>query len=598
MKNKYAYAACFAATLSFLTACGDDVTEVTNVNESTGIEQVDKYKKLPKCDDENEGSLVFVKDSAKVYVCADESWMQLNGKDGKDGKDGESGKDGKDGKDGKNGADGKDGNGGSSSACEVTKTDSGDFDVTCSGKSVGTIKNGADGKDGQSCTAKENKEKNGFDIVCGGDVIGTIKNGADGKDGSNGDDGNACSFTEGENGEVTLTCGEKSTTLFKAVCGTGSYDPATQICGYTYDEDDNYISGVPEPQCKDWSEIYSWAEGQDYSTWTYSVRDMFCDEKGVMHKMCEWEDDDGKIVRKSYAWDEYCDAENKKIAKKIPCAEGSKDMRKPTEYCYTTNDNSKVRTAELLVCGSGNSAKEYSPVTHFCKKSTGVLGEKKICAKNPNKADPLNIDIRYMAETNMDDQTSELCDTRDYQIYATQTLENGHTWMVDNLRYAYKGKTSSLDSSSFCYNDMYDGKGGTCDKKGRFYFWSAVVDSAELKKSDIYCGYDEFESCKLPETVRGICPEGWHVPSADEAEEGLDNKSPEYVSVSLEQFENGTLNWATAWSGYWTSTDASETGARRMDPVYGLKTNEKHVAFFLRCIKDYEKEEPAETTKD
>ena len=560
MTKNFTYAACIAASLTLFTACSDDVTEVTNVTETAGFDQVEKYKKLPKCEDEIEGTFIYVKDSAKVFACTGDGWVAMNGGSAEKGSDGVSGKDGSDGKDGKAGSDGKDGK---------------------SGKDGSDGKDGADGKNGE----------NGSDGKDGADG----KDGTDGKDGADGDD---CTLTEGENGEVTVKCGEKSSTLFKATCGTGSFDPVTQLCGSYYDTQTQSNVMVPIVRCKDWSEVYSWVDaGEDHSDWTYDPTRYFCDGNSVLHTMCQWEDDEGKLVTKQYdGIKEYCDAENKKIAKKVPCAEGSKDMRKPTEYCYTTNDNSRMRTAELLVCGSGNSAKEYSPVTHFCKKSTGVLGEKKVCAKNPDKADPFNIDIRYMAEKSVDDNTSELCDTRDYYIYKIKTLGNGHTWMVDNLRYAYKGKTSSLDSSSFCYNDHYDGNGAKCGKQGRFYLWSAAIDSASYVKDDIFCGYGDFNSCKLPETVRGICPEGWHLPSANELETDEVGWPDAYAPLAMVRNEEGFMEMTDQWAGYWTSTDVSATNARRMNAKStSVFTNAKNVAFYVRCIQDYETEEaPAE----
>ena len=159
MIKNYTYAACIAATLSLFTACGDDVTEVTNVSEKASLDQVEKFKQLPKCETEIEGSLVYVKDSAKVFACTGDGWVQLNGKDGEKGKDGEAGKDGK---------------ANSGSTCSVTKADNGDFNVKCDGKTVGSIKNGADGKDGESCSAKENKDKKGYDIICAGRTVATV----------------------------------------------------------------------------------------------------------------------------------------------------------------------------------------------------------------------------------------------------------------------------------------------------------------------------------------------------------------------------------------------------------------------------------------
>ena len=133
--NKLLLSSLLAITATaFLTACGD---ETTNVTSTTGPTSVAKFKDLDECTSENSGDLVYVKDLASVYFCADSVWKEMsasaaNGSDGKDGKNGENGADGKDGKNGVNGT---------------------------------------------SCTAKALKDSSGFELTCGGKVIGTISNG-------------------------------------------------------------------------------------------------------------------------------------------------------------------------------------------------------------------------------------------------------------------------------------------------------------------------------------------------------------------------------------------------------------------------------------
>lgn len=107
-----------------------------------------------------------------------------------------------------------------------------------------------------------------------------------------------------------------------------------------------------------------------------------------------------------------------------------------------------------------------------------------------------------------------LVDTRDSQVY--RTIEIGErTWMAQNLNYAYNQKTSSLDSSSFCNQYEPDG----CAKYGRFYLWSAAMDSAEVfPSSGEKCGYGGI----CASLVRSVCPEGWHLPSREEFENLFD----------------------------------------------------------------------------
>ena len=600
-----AYAAGIAASLVLLAACGDDVTEVTQVSEKASLDQVEKFKKLPKCEEDIEGDLVYVKDSAKVFVCTGDGWISLDGKDGESGKDGKDGASGKDGKDGEAGKDGQDA---SSSACTVSEAKDGGFDVKCDGKTVGTIKNGKDGKDGESCSAKEVKD--GYEIVCGGETIGTFKNGTVGKAGSDGDD---CSLTEGKNGAVTVKCGSKTATLFKATCGTESYDPATHLCSTTFDPKTQKSVPVVIPRCKDQKEKFGdwFGDLKDYSEFPYDPNAFFCDGNGVLQPMCRWYDDetDEEVSKKYDPSKEYCDAQNKKISNKVPCANGSSYMRKPTEYCFTTNDNPKVQTAELLVCGSGNSAQTYSPVTHFCTKNTGVLDTMYACVKSGSTVDPFNIDIRYMANESIDDHTGQLCDTRDGQIYNTKHYGD-HIWMVDLLRYAYKSGTADLDSSSFCYNNDCTQKNGV-----RAYLWSAVVDSAKLMESSKYCGYNE-APCTFEAPLQGICPDGWHVPLQEDL-------VPHSTRVSLNRGIDGfmayqtnfdssdpdadkkAMTWTTTPWFFWSGIDTDEKQAQEIDWEYLAYIDAtsaaagysyamaKRMALNVRCVKNSAAAAPA-----
>ena len=103
-----------------------------------------------------------------------------------------------------------------------------------------------------------------------------------------------------------------------------------------------------------------------------------------------------------------------------------------------------------------------------------------------------------------------LKDSRDNQVYKTVTIGT-QTWMAENLNYAYKGKTSTFDSSSFCYDDDPT----NCSKYGRLYLWSAAMDSAGTWSANGKgCGNGKF--CLPTYPVRGVCPEGWHLPTEED----------------------------------------------------------------------------------
>ena len=108
-----------------------------------------------------------------------------------------------------------------------------------------------------------------------------------------------------------------------------------------------------------------------------------------------------------------------------------------------------------------------------------------------------------------------LTDERDGQTYKTVKIGE-QWWMAENLNYRYIQQTYNggvKDSSSYCYND----DPANCAKYGRLYLWSAAMDSAGIIPGNTAngCGYGEI--CNLGNVkVRGVCPEGWHLPDSTE----------------------------------------------------------------------------------
>ena len=156
MSLKHSLTRIVALIAALLVACGDEVTEVTEVHE-TGMKIVEEGEKLPECTTENEGTMVYALDSAASYACINHKWTSFNGKDGADGKDGRDGKDGEDG----------------------AKGDKGDQGVK-----------GDKGESGTSCTMESLPDSSGFKVICGGDSAGVVLNGEKGEQGDKGEDGN------------------------------------------------------------------------------------------------------------------------------------------------------------------------------------------------------------------------------------------------------------------------------------------------------------------------------------------------------------------------------------------------------------------------
>ena len=113
-----------------------------------------------------------------------------------------------------------------------------------------------------------------------------------------------------------------------------------------------------------------------------------------------------------------------------------------------------------------------------------------------------------------------LTDDRDGQTYKTVKIGE-QWWMAENLNYAYtdvpfkyKGYSSytyTSDSTSWCYNN----DAANCAKYGRLYTWAAAMDSVGTWSTNgMGCGY--YMECSPTNPVRGICPEGWHLPDETE----------------------------------------------------------------------------------
>ena len=203
-------------------------------------------------------------------------------------------------------------------------------------------------------------------------------------------------------------------------------------------------------------------------------------------------------------------------------------------------------------------------------------------------------------------------DKRDYRIYKGVQI-GSQTWMAENLKYVYLEKTADLDSSSFCYDNDPE----NCDKYGRLYLWSAAIDSTALVKEGLDCGFQKM--CDLPTRVRGICPEGWHLPSKAEwdtlvaylggrsvagealkARSGWKNNGNGLDSYSFSALPAGCTHWYDdeiyyifegIYAYFWSSTEAYFDYAYDLavyndgDEVYQYNID-KDNRISVRCIKD------------
>lgn len=96
-----------------------------------------------------------------------------------------------------------------------------------------------------------------------------------------------------------------------------------------------------------------------------------------------------------------------------------------------------------------------------------------------------------------------LTDTRESPAKTYKTVKIGsQTWMAENLNYKVNDQ-----KSSWCYGN----NPANCEITGRLYTWNAAVGRNEEDCEDD-------KTCGITEPVKGICPNGWHMPSKSEWE--------------------------------------------------------------------------------
>ncbi|MBQ3776552.1 MAG: fibrobacter succinogenes major paralogous domain-containing protein [Fibrobacter sp.] len=216
-----------------------------------------------------------------------------------------------------------------------------------------------------------------------------------------------------------------------------------------------------------------------------------------------------------------------------------------------------------------------------------------------------------------DVEYGELVDSRDGQVYKTVVI-GGQTWMAEDLDYADSINYPSMLERNWCYT-LYSTP-NRCEGHGRLYTWAAAMDSmGTFSNNGKGCG--DGWTCSPTYPVRGICPEGWHLPDTTEWKnlfldvggKSIAGKMLKTVS-GWENDGNGTDEYGfSAWpsgkrenvysgsfSGrwetviFWTSTSNRQVSrgnglctwfSYKADSAY-MDLCVKHYGYSVRCVKD------------
>jgi len=186
-----------------------------------------------------------------------------------------------------------------------------------------------------------------------------------------------------------------------------------------------------------------------------------------------------------------------------------------------------------------------------------------------------------------------LRDVRDNQLYPTFSLPGGKCWMAMNLNYGTfiqgnEHQTDNCQVEKYCSNNQQS----QCQTYGGFYQWDELMRFSEAV------------------STQGLCPAGWHIPTAAEWDEMLSyNKGAALAGGPLQDITlnnnfqailGGIFYMNSIWSFivppvtgsmYWTSTTEDDQhavarGLNAMTTSVTFYQASKANAFAVRCLRD------------
>ncbi len=212
---------------------------------------------------------------------------------------------------------------------------------------------------------------------------------------------------------------------------------------------------------------------------------------------------------------------------------------------------------------------------------------------------------RCKTETEDNCEYGTLLDDRDGQTYKTVKI-GAQWWMAENLNFVTENSGCGGGSGT---------TEGNCETYGRLYSWAAAMG-----KSEEQCGYGhecDLASAGSATFIRGVCPDGWHVPTQSEwsdlfAAVGGKSNAGKVLKSQTDWYNGGNGSDAYGFAArpaasygdgrfsgegnhadFWSSTENGSYGAYDMYLTYArvsayLYTNDKDYGYSVRCLKDSE----------
>ena len=292
-------------------------------------------------------------------------------------------------------------------------------------------------------------------------------------------------------------------------------------------------------------------------------------------------------------------SDSKESSSSIDSANSSSSVKNESSSSVETASSSSVLSSSSW--SSEGTIESSSSFEDEWNCSALLEGETEWNWNIPKEACRFNPNITYGTMT----------DSRDKKVYKTVKI-GAQTWMAENLNYADSSMTPSLLNRSWCHSN----DSANCAVAGRLYTWAAAIDSVALYDggNGVDCGCRK--TCTLPDTVYGICPPGWHLPTQAEWDtlltavggsstagtklksqtgwysngNGTDIYGFSGLPVGL-RYYNGDFYDANGYTGFWSATQHSSYAAYYMYLDFGgyladLYDDGKNFGYSVRCLKD------------
>ena len=194
---------------------------------------------------------------------------------------------------------------------------------------------------------------------------------------------------------------------------------------------------------------------------------------------------------------------------------------------------------------------------------------------------------KYLTIQRKTSKYGTLTDKRDGKTYYTIKIGE-QTWMAENLNFDYK-------VNGVTYGTVADLENG--DVYGRRYSWSAAMDSAGVfSTTSKGCGFGIY--CEVSTRARGVCPEGWHLPTQNEWESLYSAMGGSPYAMQAKGFEvwpNATDAYGfsvlpqNSRSEFWTASQRSTVLAYYWTltaDAAEIADEYKQWRYPVRCLKD------------